>query len=131
MDDYRNLSSVTYTVNKGLAEDLTEGKFSFPIIHSIRSDPSNLVLVNILKQKTMDEEVKKYAIGYMERTGSFIYTRGVLKELTDRALQLVDDMEVGEPTRGVGDGVRAILEKMRVEEPALAAKATSAGVNEQ
>jgi geranylgeranyl diphosphate synthase type 3 len=36
-DDYMNLQSAAYASNKGFAEDLTEGKFSFPIIHSIRS----------------------------------------------------------------------------------------------
>lgn len=30
-----------YSSNKGFAEDLTEGKFSFPVVHGIRSDPSN------------------------------------------------------------------------------------------
>lgn len=36
-DDYMNLQSGDYAENKGYCEDLTEGKFSFPIIHSIRS----------------------------------------------------------------------------------------------
>ncbi len=36
-DDYMNLQSKQYEDNKGFAEDLTEGKFSFPIIHAIRS----------------------------------------------------------------------------------------------
>ena len=36
-DDYMNLQSTEYADNKGFAEDLTEGKFSFPIIHAIRS----------------------------------------------------------------------------------------------
>ncbi|KAG3193954.1 Geranylgeranyl pyrophosphate synthase, partial [Phytophthora cactorum] len=53
-DDYMNLSSKEYSNNKGMCEDLTEGKFSFPVIHSIRSNPSNLQLVSILKQKTSD-----------------------------------------------------------------------------
>lgn len=30
-----------YKQNKGFCEDLTEGKFSFPIVHSIRTDTSN------------------------------------------------------------------------------------------
>jgi len=30
-----------YTSNKGFAEDLTEGKFSFPIVHGISADTSN------------------------------------------------------------------------------------------
>ncbi|KAJ9474638.1 Geranylgeranyl pyrophosphate synthase [Pseudozyma hubeiensis] len=37
LDDFMNLQSSKYAENKGFAEDLTEGKFSFPIIHSIRS----------------------------------------------------------------------------------------------
>ncbi|KAI9757314.1 MAG: geranylgeranyl pyrophosphate synthetase [Lichina confinis] len=111
-DDYMNLSSTQYTQNKGLCEDLTEGKFSFPIIHSIRSDPSNLQLLNILKQRSRDDEVKRYAISYMERTGSFDYTRRVLKGLTARATGLVDAVDAGQ---GHGAGVRAILDKIGVE----------------
>lgn len=120
LDDYANLSSATYTAHKGLAEDLTEGKFSFPVIHSIRSDPSNLVLLNILRQKTTDEEVKKYAIKYMdEKTGSFAYTRKVLSELTTRAISLVEEMEKSDKEDDgiAGKAIRDFLEKMRVEEP--------------
>ena len=35
-DDYANLRLDEYSENKSFAEDLTEGKFSFPIIHAIR-----------------------------------------------------------------------------------------------
>lgn len=79
LDDILNLSSPTYTARKGLCEDLTEGKFSFPVIHAIRADPHNLTLLNILKQKTQDEEVKRYAVGYMEKMGSFEYSREIVK----------------------------------------------------
>lgn len=112
LDDYKNLSDDAYTANKGLCEDLTEGKFSFPVIHSIRTDPSNLVLINILKQKTRDEEVKRYAMSYMEKTGSFSYTRRVLRGLNKKALVLVDELDGGE---GSGQGIRVILEKMKVD----------------
>jgi len=113
LDDYKNLSDTTYTANKGLCEDLTEGKFSFPVIHSIRSDPSNLVMLNILKQKTQDDEVKRYAISYLENTGSFSYTRKVLRGLTKRALVLVDEID---KEGNKGEGIRGILEKMKVED---------------
>jgi geranylgeranyl diphosphate synthase, type III len=108
-DDYLNLSHTTYTKNKGLCEDLTEGKFSFPIIHSIRSNPNNLQLVNILKQKTKDEEVKLYAISYMESTGSFAYTRKVVMQLRDKAMVLIGGLDNVEAT---GEMVRAILNRM-------------------
>lgn len=112
LDDYLNLSSSTYTTNKGLCEDLTEGKFSFPIIHAIRSDPSNLVLINILKQKPRDDNVKRYATAYMERCGSFSYTRRVLRGLVRKATALVEEVDAG---RGAGNGIREILEKLKVE----------------
>jgi len=78
-DDYINLQSTTFMENKGFCEDLTEGKFSYPIIHSIRSAPKDHRLMSILKQKTMDVELKKYAVKYMEQTGSFSYTLKVLE----------------------------------------------------
>ena len=40
-DDYQNLQSTEYENNKGYCEDLTEGKFSFPVVHGVRADPSN------------------------------------------------------------------------------------------
>ncbi|KIW13438.1 hypothetical protein PV08_08626 [Exophiala spinifera] len=111
-DDYLNLSSGTYTKNKGLCEDLTEGKFSFPVIHSIRSNPANLQLINILKQKTTDEGVKMYAVSYMESTGSFEYTRKVVKELKTKAAELITELDAGS---GKGAGVKAILDRIDVD----------------
>ena len=40
-DDYMNLQSDQYADRKGFCEDLTEGKFSFPIVHGVRADTSN------------------------------------------------------------------------------------------
>ncbi|OQE23871.1 hypothetical protein PENSTE_c008G09374 [Penicillium steckii] len=113
-DDYLNLSNTTYTHNKGLCEDLTEGKFSFPIIHSIRSNPGNHQLLSILKQKTQDDEVKRYAVQYMQSTGSFKHTREVVLDLRDRALSLVEAIDASPRVNGAGDGemVRAVLHKI-------------------
>ncbi|KAI9734588.1 MAG: geranylgeranyl pyrophosphate synthetase [Cirrosporium novae-zelandiae] len=107
-DDYLNLSDTDYAHNKGLCEDLTEGKFSFPIIHSIRSNTQNLQLINILKQRTTDEEVKKYAVSYMEKTGSFGYCRKTLSNLREKAVALIDELDA---ETGEGRGVRIILDK--------------------
>ena len=112
-DDYLNLSSSTYTKNKGLCEDLTEGKFSFPVIHSIRSDPSNLQLINILKQKTTDDQVKRYAVKYMEGTGSFEYTRRVIRDLKAKAYGLIEDLDTVDGAQG--EAIRKILERIDVE----------------
>lgn len=135
-DDYLNLSHYTYSKNKGLCEDLTEGKFSFPIIHSIRSQPDNLQLLNILKQKPQDDGVKRYAVKYMESTGSFAYTQKVVIQLRDRALALIGGLEsaaVGVPasTQGQeqgnqevrsGDMIRSIIE--RIVSPVFASEST-------
>jgi len=91
-DDYMNLMSDQYTQNKSFAEDLTEGKFSFPIIHSILSDLKDHRLLNILKQKTESNELKKHALAYMKRTGSLEYTKGVTKSYLHRIMQKIDDL---------------------------------------
>merc|ERR1711977_239403 len=109
LERYLDLSPGTYTKNKGLCEDLTEGKFSFPVIHSIRSNPANLQLINILKQKTTDDGVKRYAVAYMETTGSFEYSRKVIKELKAKAGDLIAEMDGGS---GRGSQVKAILDMM-------------------
>lgn len=110
-DDYMNLSSREYSDNKGLCEDLTEGKFSFPVIHSIRANPGNMQLINILKQKTTDVQVKRYAVSYMESTGSFEYTREVIGILISRARKMANEMDAGE---GKAEGVQKILDRMVV-----------------
>ncbi|KAF2138682.1 uncharacterized protein K452DRAFT_360926 [Aplosporella prunicola CBS 121167] len=118
LDDHRNLKSAMLSQQKGFAEDLTEGKFSFPVIHAIRADPSNLVLINILKQKTNDVEVKKYAVSYMERKGSFEYSKVCIQELQQKAFTLVHAAEAqieGEEGKAGADGIRRLLEKMNVD----------------
>ncbi|CAG8817142.1 27899_t:CDS:2, partial [Gigaspora margarita] len=85
-DDYMNLQSKKYADNKGFCEDLTEGKFSFPIIHSINSDPNDRRLINILKQHTTSIELKQYAVNIMSETGSFEYTSNYL-EKTDKMVR--------------------------------------------
>jgi geranylgeranyl diphosphate synthase type 3 len=121
LDDLLNLQSSNYTAKKGLAEDLTEGKFSFPIIHAIRSDPTNQVLLNILRQKTTDQEVKRYAVEYMDKMGSFEYTRRVIQELERKALKEVGRLEAnwGASPGYAGNGgerIKSILGKLKALE---------------
>ncbi|KAK4227604.1 geranylgeranyl pyrophosphate synthase [Podospora fimiseda] len=113
-DDYQNLFSKQYTANKGMCEDLTEGKFSFPVIHSIRSNPANKALLNILKQKTENKEIKQYAVNYMDSTGSFDYTRKVVHVLIARARKMADEIDEG---KGRAVGVHKILDRIVIEDP--------------
>ncbi|CAN0365362.1 unnamed protein product [Discosporangium mesarthrocarpum] len=65
-DDLINLSSAEYMKGKSFCEDLTEGKFSFPIIHCVRAKPDDHRLLHILKQRTDDFDVKKHAVMWMQ-----------------------------------------------------------------
>lgn len=112
-DDYLNLKSTAYTDNKGLCEDLTEGKFSFPIIHSIRANPGNRQLINILKQKPREDDIKRYALSYLESTNSFEYTRGVVKKLKTEAVDTIQDLEKQGLEENIG--IRKILARMSLE----------------
>ena len=84
-DDYANLKLEEYADNKTFAEDLTEGKFSFPIQHNINKNTRDDRVLKILKQRTNDVEIKKFCISLLEASGSFEYTRHVLESL-DRAI---------------------------------------------
>lgn len=88
-DDYANLSSKEYSENKSFCEDLTEGKFSFPTIHAIWSQPESTQVQNILRQRTENMDVKKYCVDYLEKVGSFAYTRKTLRELEAESYALI------------------------------------------
>jgi geranylgeranyl diphosphate synthase type 3 len=104
-------------INKSFCEDLTEGKFSFPIIHAILKNPEDHRLLSmlfvfhsfihfisnfisffldqfffsdILKQRTEDTDLKRYAVEYMKTCGSFEYTSETLSRLREEITQELD-----------------------------------------
>merc|ERR1712054_315066 len=79
LDDLLNLSSEEYHANKSFAEDLTEGKFSFPIVWAVERDGENRLL-SLLKQRTEDDAMKRYFIDYLDSLGALEHTRMVLKD---------------------------------------------------
>ncbi|TID14747.1 terpenoid synthase [Venturia nashicola] len=86
-DDFKNLVSDVYTTQKGHCEDLTEGKFSFPIIHAIQnSAPGDTRILEILALKTEDDALKDFVVDYMrDVTKTFEHTEGVLRRLDEEA----------------------------------------------
>lgn len=118
-DDYQNLQNEQYAKNKGFAEDITEGKFSYPIVHSIRSSAASgssgssgsSELMNILRQKTDDEAVKRYTICILEKTGSFEYTRRKLTELMSAARAVLAGFGSAEAA-----GLEGILDFLELKE---------------
>ncbi|XP_041364549.1 geranylgeranyl pyrophosphate synthase-like isoform X2 [Gigantopelta aegis] len=88
-DDYANLISKEHEANKSYASDLTEGRFSFPIIHAISSNPNDNQILSILRQRTTDLDVKKYCVELMDKKGSFEYTIMKLNEMNRSASNLI------------------------------------------
>ncbi|XP_069461126.1 geranylgeranyl pyrophosphate synthase-like [Ambystoma mexicanum] len=84
IDDYTNLNCKEYNENNVVCEDLTEGKYSFLAVHAIWSRPESSVVQNILSQRTENIHIKKYFVEYIEKIGSFEYTRQTLKELESK-----------------------------------------------
>ncbi|KAL6234063.1 hypothetical protein BDW75DRAFT_251662 [Aspergillus navahoensis] len=111
-DDILNLKASDYVKNKGFCEDITEGKFSFPIIHSIRSDLNNKQLLNILRQRSDDDSLKAYAVNYITSTGSFNYSSEKLRSLIAEAEVMVAalDAQMGRST-----GMWEFLELLKLD----------------
>lgn len=84
-DDYINLTSKEYSATKSYCEDLTEGKFSFPILHAINNKKNDQEISAILKQRTEDVALKRRCVELLEEAGSFEYTRNVLNKLHEEA----------------------------------------------
>ncbi|KAK3808751.1 MAG: geranylgeranyl pyrophosphate synthase [Benniella sp.] len=111
-DDYLNLESTQYSNNKGFCEDLTEGKFSFPIIHSIRADTKSRKLLNILKQKPTEPELKVYAVNLMKATKTFEYCRKRMAFYEERARKELQRL-------GGNPRLEKIIDLLSVPDPAV------------
>lgn len=89
-DDYKNLVSVEYEMQKGFAEDLDEGKFSFPLIHCIKALETNpeyaglaMQMRSVLLRRRVDgrlsDEAKREVLETMKLTNSLDYTLEFLR----------------------------------------------------
>ena len=74
-DDFINLADEEYMKSKSFCEDITEGKFSFPMVHAIHHEAPQTKLLSILKQRTENDDVKRYAQRLMKEMGSLEYSR--------------------------------------------------------
>lgn len=83
---------------KGYCEDLTEGKFSFPVSHAIWiNDPRKDEILRILESKTTDDQIKAYVVQCLEEAGSFDYTIQTVEELYVRAKALLNEIPQQNP----------------------------------
>mmetsp|Transcript_2166 Transcript_2166/g.5086 ORF Transcript_2166/g.5086 Transcript_2166/m.5086 type:complete len:173 (+) Transcript_2166:580-1098(+) len=111
-DDFINLADEEYMKSKSFCEDITEGKFSFPIVHCVRKDPSDTRLLNILKQRTEDDDVKRYAQWMMRESGSLQYTREKCASVKKELIQQIQDLGGNEPLLKIIEFLDVQLEGM-------------------
>ncbi|KAF2892307.1 hypothetical protein ILUMI_13865 [Ignelater luminosus] len=87
-DDYINLWSVEYQKTKGFCEDITEGKFSYPIVYVINNFPEEgKIIKDILSQRTRDVEVLTYCRSIIEKCGGQEYTRNAIHKYKNIILE--------------------------------------------
>ena len=126
-DDLINLADEEYFKSKSFCEDLTEGKFSYPIIHCIRCRDDGTVdnsekdfemssrgnqLLSILKQRTEDVDVKRYAQRLMFEAGSLHYTREKCTDLRREIVEQIRELGGNEPLLKVIEMLDVQVEKI-------------------
>ncbi|CBF85177.1 hypothetical protein AN1592.2 [Aspergillus nidulans FGSC A4] len=98
LDDYKNIREEKMAAQKGFFEDLTEGKFSFPICHAIGEGAKNrTALLHMLRLKTDDMKIKQEAVCILDNAGSLDYTREVLYGLDRKARSLLREFKTPNP----------------------------------
>ncbi|KAL4800784.1 isoprenoid synthase domain-containing protein [Aspergillus venezuelensis] len=109
-DDYMNLASAEYTAKKGFCEDLSEGKFSFPLIHLLEntSSPNNIrgILFNRDRKTELSMEAKQFVVDQMKETGSLAHTKETLDNLFDAMIETFDNVQA---TLGSNNKLRIFL----------------------
>jgi len=99
-DDLINLADEDYFKSKSFCEDLTEGKFSYPIIHCIsQNGVLDNRLLSILKQRTEDNDVKIYAQDLMKKSGSLKYTRDKCITLKKKIVAQIEELGGNPPLK--------------------------------
>ncbi|KER22312.1 hypothetical protein T265_09557 [Opisthorchis viverrini] len=79
-----------YQKSKAFAEDITEGKFSFPIVRSIQANPRDNQVMSILCQRTTDKYLKVHCVRHMADLGAFDYTVDVMAKLEQQCHALIE-----------------------------------------
>eukprot|EP00605_Chrysophyceae_sp_TOSAG23-4_P001558 GSChrysophyteH1.ASY1.ANO1.1709.1 assembled CDS len=86
-DDFLNISNSKYQKSKSYCEDLTEGKFSFPIIYCIRKQPSDHRLMKL--RATIEAEIAELG-GHANLSRLLLHLDS---ELDTPVVNLIDKMD--------------------------------------
>ncbi|KAN0083031.1 Isoprenoid synthase domain containing protein [Elaphomyces granulatus] len=93
-DDYYDLTSDNYTAKKGFCHDLSEGKFSLPLIHLLQhSAASDRVWGLLFRHKgELSPEMKMWVLSEMKAVGSLDYVSGILEHLHENITTALEDV---------------------------------------
>ncbi|OAA35624.1 geranylgeranyl pyrophosphate synthase [Beauveria brongniartii RCEF 3172] len=122
-DDYQNLTSADYAQQKGFAEDLDEGKYSFALIHCIQTLGSQTKFAQdamhlhalLMKRRVegkLSVEMKKEILAMMNKAKSLNCTLSLLRQLFDELEREVGILEGKFGRENLS--LRVMLEMMRV-----------------
>ncbi|XP_041970693.1 geranylgeranyl pyrophosphate synthase-like [Aricia agestis] len=79
-DEYTNLVKVEDLHKFMQCEDITEGRFTWTMIHALKSSEAPTIR-SILVQRTSDSIIKQHCLSLLEKVGSLDYTRRTLHDL--------------------------------------------------
>ncbi|OXV08239.1 hypothetical protein Egran_03997 [Elaphomyces granulatus] len=93
-DDYCNLISDEYTAKKGFCDDLSEGKFSLPLIHLLQHSASSGRVRGLLfrHKGELSPEMKSWVLSQMKAAGSLDYVSDVLEHLHENITRALEDV---------------------------------------
>lgn len=122
-DDYQNLTSADYAQQKGFAEDLDKGKYSFTLIHCIQTLAShgtfapdamhlNALLMKRRVEGKLSIEMKREIFALMNKTKSLDRTLSLLRRLFGELEREVGILE--ESFGRENPSLRVMLEMMKV-----------------
>jgi geranylgeranyl diphosphate synthase type I len=108
-DDILNLVEGEFTEKKGLGEDITEGKRSLPVIHTLNK--ANLGdktrLKEILEMHTTDQKLRDEAIAIIKKYNSIEYARekanSMILEAWEGVDKLIPDSEAKEKLKAFAE----------------------------
>lgn len=94
-DDVLDLTSAQFTKKKGgRGQDITEGKRSLPVIHTLRvsNTRDRKRLIQILNMHTSDQKLKDEAIATMQKYDSIEYVKRFAKRILKRSWNEVEQL---------------------------------------
>lgn len=83
-----------YIAKKGFCDDLSEGKFSLPLIHLLQhSAASDRVRGLLFRRKgELSPEMKSWVLSQMKAAGSLDYVSGILEYLHENTTRALGDV---------------------------------------